>query len=460
MLKKIKLQNFKSFGEEQDIELAPLTLLYGPNSSGKSSIIQSLLMLKQTLEDRNQHAAPSFSGELIDLGSFKAAVHKHDIKKDISLDIEYISSLDVEEHIEKTSNKPTFGRDELRNLELNYSTYEADNDSVNYLKKMRFSCFRKNSEDKHVEFSVNNLKGKKFGVDRRSAFHIDTNGQDSLRKFIYKRLQNTQSGVTENKLIKTLESELNLSVDLNLPVYSMFSEGGEYVNAIFSQIFSEVKYKFEDIKYLGPLRSAPKRFYSNTNDGCNNIALKISENNNLLVGKINHWFEKFEILYEVSIEDVGNLVTGKILSIQLTDIRTKTVVTPADVGFGIGQVLPIIIESLANKNTIICVEQPEIHLHPRLQAHLADLFVESVMNNNQWIIETHSEALMLRLQRRIKDKTNKISSSHVKVSYVDCSEEGAYVTSLPLDDEGDFLKRWPDGFFDERLKEIFGGRND
>jgi Uncharacterized conserved protein len=71
MLKKIKLENFKSFGENQEVELAPLTLLYGPNSSGKSSIIQSLLLIKQSMENRNQHASPTFCGNLVDLGSFK-----------------------------------------------------------------------------------------------------------------------------------------------------------------------------------------------------------------------------------------------------------------------------------------------------------------------------------------------------------------------------------------------------
>ena len=129
-----------------------------------------------------------------------------------------------------------------------------------------------------------------------------------------------------------------------------------------------------------------------------------------------------------------------------------------DVGFGIGQVMPIITEAVVSKNTTICVEQPEIHLHPKLQAHLADLFIDSVnakKNNNQWIIETHSEALMLRIQKRIRQE--RINKSLVKVYYVISDTEGSKIIDLPLDDEGDFTELWPEGFFEERLNDLFGG---
>ncbi|WP_342608792.1 AAA family ATPase [Vibrio tritonius] len=456
MFKKIKIENFKSFGSEQTINLAPLTLLYGPNSSGKSSIIQSILLIKQSLENRNIHAAPTFSGKMIDLGSFNNVVHKHNIDKDIYLEVEYESSLDIEDHIEKTSNNPIFGKKDLRGLGLKYSNYSIGSESVNYLSNISYSCVQNKSGLKLIYFDIINLKKRKFEVDRDSSFCLSTAGQENLRKYISNRVKRNSINVTENQIIKALDSELNISIDLNLPVHSMFADGGEYINTTFTQIFSETKYKFEEIKYLGPLRSAPKRFYSRANDGTDNIALKLSRDNDDIIKRINYWFEKFEIPYELKVENIGNYVTGSILSIQLIDKRTNTIVTPADVGFGIGQVLPIIIEALINNNTTICVEQPEIHLHPRLQAHLADLFLESISRNNQWIIETHSEALLLRIQRRIRNKSKNISLDQIKVSYIDCSECGAQVLELPMDDEGDFLVRWPDGFFEERLTEQLG----
>lgn len=143
----------------------------------------------------------------------------------------------------------------------------------------------------------------------------------------------------------------------------------------------------------------------------------------------------------------------------MKDRRNNVVVSPLDVGFGIGQILPIIIEGLIRKQSIICVEQPEIHLHPKLQAELAEFFAETC-DKNLWIIETHSEALMLRIQKLIRSK-KKINGKilqpkDVSILYVlpsKTSDEGAQVVQIRLDEEGDFIDFWPEGFFEERIKE-------
>ena len=208
------------------------------------------------------------------------------------------------------------------------------------------------------------------------------------------------------------------------------------------------------------MRSSPKRFYSaETNqyskgEGKNNLGIELYKAIGYVKGPINRYLRQFEIPYELDASNIGNINSGDVISIELKDLRNNTIVTPSDVGFGIGQVLPIILESLISKNKILCVEQPEIHLHPKLQAHLADLFIDSVNNNNQWIIETHSEALMLRIQRRIRE--GKISKEDVSVLYVDAGDHGAQITPLHLDNDGDFTVHWPNGFFEERLNEQMG----
>ena len=158
--------------------------------------------------------------------------------------------------------------------------------------------------------------------------------------------------------------------------------------------------------------------------------------------------------------------------------------TLADVGFGISQLLPIILQCLTpflrsgrrdlDKNISI-VQQPEIHLHPRLQAELADLFIESITpdisQNDQggqenslhwpkgsksgikWIIETHSEILLQRMLRRIRE--GRLSSSALKVIYVDPSEEGSSCIEMKVSAEGELLTPWPNGFFDSQLDEVF-----
>jgi len=195
------------------------------------------------------------------------------------------------------------------------------------------------------------------------------------------------------------------------------------------------------------LRSSPKRFYSaETNqyskgEGKNNLGIELYKAIGSVKGPINQYLRQFEIPYELDASNIGNINSGDVISIELKDLRNN-------------KVLPIILESLISKNKILCVEQPEIHLHPKLQAHLADLFIDSVNNNNQWIIETHSEALMLRIQRRIRE--GKISKEDVSVLYVDAGDHGAQITPLHLDNDGDFTVHWPNGFFEERLNEQVG----
>ncbi|MEO7993492.1 MAG: DUF3696 domain-containing protein, partial [bacterium] len=140
----------------------------------------------------------------------------------------------------------------------------------------------------------------------------------------------------------------------------------------------------------------------------------------------------------------------------------------SEVGFGVTQVLPILMAaSRVKPDSIIIVEQPEIHLHPRAQANLADVFLESLCadetervsvgleGRGQWILETHSEALMLRFQKRIREK--RLRPEDLSVLYVKPSPEGSTITQLRLDDDGEFIDEWPDGFFEESYDELFGG---
>ena len=104
----------------------------------------------------------------------------------------------------------------------------------------------------------------------------------------------------------------------------------------------------------------------------------------------------------------NNLIASRKDQLQelvIVDKRSKTIVSHRDVGIGISQVLPVIVYSYASENNLIAVEQPEIHLHPALQADLGDVFIQSALgeNKNRFILESHSEHLLLRLMRRIRE---------------------------------------------------------
>jgi hypothetical protein len=142
----------------------------------------------------------------------------------------------------------------------------------------------------------------------------------------------------------------------------------------------------------------------------------------------------------------------------LFDERTKTVVTHRDVGIGISQVLPVLVAAYGSEGKLIAMEQPEIHLHPALQAELGDVFIEAALGErrNTFILETHSEHLILRLMRRIRE--GKISPDDIGVVFVEPLAHGSRFVELRIDEEGDFIDEWPGGFFEESFNEKFGGR--
>lgn len=153
----------------------------------------------------------------------------------------------------------------------------------------------------------------------------------------------------------------------------------------------------------------------------------------------------------------------KIRDLRLNDSTNEVDVTHRDVGIGISQLIPIVVHALSQSNSLIAIEQPELHLHPALQTKLGDLFIHSALgkNGNRFIIETHSEHLILRILRRIRETTLDqlpdgelpLRPQDVCVLYVQRTEGGSEVVELPVTEDGDFEQDWPEGFFDERFEE-------
>jgi predicted ATPase len=149
----------------------------------------------------------------------------------------------------------------------------------------------------------------------------------------------------------------------------------------------------------------------------------------------------------------------------LFDKRSRTTVSHRDVGIGISQVLPVLVNCYALKEKIIAMEQPEIHLHPGLQAELSDVFIESALgeNKNTLLIETHSEHLLLRIMRRMREtKEGKLPEGclpvhpeDVMVLFVEPDGSRSIVREMPLNERGELVKAWPGGFFEEGLREVF-----
>lgn len=168
---------------------------------------------------------------------------------------------------------------------------------------------------------------------------------------------------------------------------------------------------------------------------------------------------------EQAVDFWASKLPRKLRDLALRDLKNNVVVTTRDVGMGISQLIPVVVHALAERQTMIAVEQPELHLHPALQAKLGDLFIESAMgpNQNQFVLETHSEHLILRVLRRIRESCGDdppqdrpaIRPEDVCVLYIQPGENGSQIIELPVTEDGDFARPWPNGFFDERSDELF-----
>ena len=533
MLREYQLTNFKAFGEKVTIPIRPLTLIFGANSSGKSSIFQSLLLLKQTLEEaKNPHTALLPKGSLVDLGSYKDFVHRHETERHFEFwarfDLEIPLFLSPDEKIREAALGVLFtyskealaladpwavalalnvGDDAQKILEIAAPGWGLGYDTQHVMETVRFSSKSK------LEFWGrwwNALHSCYTGNDpeyRDLAFLLSKNsdgghiipGLESNR--IKERLRTIERSKIKEALCSELEDALQRGAEeihqLDIPTYQNFlpehsSERidfsssdlsnlmGTWMSLPRNRILSRFRANLESLIYLGPLRNPPKRVYEYSGDTTEyagqsgeHLPSILFENPDLLE-KINADLERLGVQYVLKLsrpqhEEDASL--SNVFSLRLLDKNTGTEISLRDVGFGISQVLPIVAQAeLCEKKTLL-IEQPEIHLHPAHQAELGDLFIRSakkrgnpfLKRGNTFLLETHSEHLLLRILRRIRETTEDelpdgfpgIRPEDVAVLYVEPGEKGARVIEIPVTEDGEFDRPWPQGFFPERAKELF-----
>jgi len=153
------------------------------------------------------------------------------------------------------------------------------------------------------------------------------------------------------------------------------------------------------------------------------------------------------------------------VELRLHDPKNRIWTALQDVGVGVSQSLPLILESFAQWEKLIAIEQPELHLHPALQAELGDVFIESALgeNKNNFLLETHSEHLLLRIMRRMRQTFEgtlpegipAVRPDDVALLYVSPGADGAVVQEIGLNERGELIKGWPGGFFEEGFNEMF-----
>jgi AAA15 family ATPase/GTPase len=535
MLFQYSLENFKAFSKPDPLSIRPITLIFGQNSSGKSSILQSLLLIKQSIEEaENPETLLLPKGNLVDLGGYREFIHRHDVKQPFSFKL----IIDTEESPFRFPSFIENGGIKLKYVGLQVQM-KYDEISSNALLD-RLTVFVEDFENPLVTLSAEKSKevqSPQFGYgigpasskfSLRTSFinwnhpfwvklwnHYQSRAQQtsgSLQKrqeFLRKRISDGR--IEKTSELKRRERELK-SVEETIAKLSNFTfetacaefkkvilrqliscfgfipttvnDSGEsesmfdalvderwtpgqfkpnFVAGLLLNIGFSLRQFIENTIYIGPLRDYPERHYiysGNLSDHVGKTGKMVPDvlfKNPEVLNSVNRQLERFNLRYELKVRSSGNdeVEMHDVFALRLVDKGTNVSASILDVGFGISQVLPIVVQAMLSKKKTLLIEQPEIHLHPRLQADLGSLLAECIKTpyENRFIVETHSQHMMLRIQNLIKNRT--ISNKDVSVIYVDRTDDGSDCLELRLDEEGDFIDQWPQGFFEEGYREIF-----
>jgi hypothetical protein len=223
---------------------------------------------------------------------------------------------------------------------------------------------------------------------------------------------------------------------------------------------SEITDRLDQVSYIGPLRERPQRSYVISGETPPDVGTRgqfapeiVFRNRDARKRRaVSRWLAAFDLPPTVHFRDLGE----GIFSLRLRGTKTDLPVNLADTGFGVSQVLPLIVQgTYGEEGGLIVAEQPEIHLNPRQQSKLADLFVEIASTDRGVLVETHSEHLVTRLRRLMADK--KITSEQVALYFVEREGSESRVREIDIRDNGHIRREdWPRGFFEEGLREAVG----
>ena len=367
MITHILVKNFKSWADSGEVPLAPLTGFFGTNSSGKSSLLQMLLLLKQTIGSEDV----LFFGDessLVNLGSFGDVIHGHDTNETLTLE---------------------------------------------------FGC-----KPRHpLRISVPDVNAN----GRSDSFTFSTSIREEMGR---------------------LRSEV-----LGAPP------------AAFENQLTHVY-------YLGPTRVHPQRHYHWNGEhpvemglcGDEAIAallsarvrqLKTCHNGNgvPIEARVSAWLQKMELAHDFWLGPNG-ASDNSTYEVRIQKTPTSARVTLADIGYGLADLLPILVHCYyVPEGSTLILEQPGIHLHPQAQAQLADLFLEVIAERHlQILIESHSEQLLTRLQRRIAEK--KVAQDTIALYFCRNTDDASTIEKLEVDELGD-IHNWPEYFFGNVMGDMF-----
>lgn len=558
----LTLTNFRSFKDTQSIDFAKLTLLFGPNSVGKSTILLALFYLQHILKNGqcDPQRIDALGGKYV--GGFKNLVHCRDLDKSITIKLEY----DKEGAIGTTYGRTLTMLNDMENLDgslllledqasqtetvaLEWVISWSESRQTAYVEKYSVWLNGEHLATTHSDAGLNNPLLEELKLAHpllRTSDHdewLDELNAEGFSSLLHREISSqmqfgfkSQTGALPT-LGRVLETSLSLESTLTTAIIN------EALSEVLVAPLDDLLRYLDDSVCIGPLRKIsdatyqpnpyPKqgdwydgtacwdelsavnyardlsinRWLSPTHLGIGYqlaYATKSSADSYFLVDQPNCMEDMLalksvlgdQIAFAVSrgnlsenpeaenqtvdnlnpkqleiVAPMSGLYLGKEehknLSIVLWDTTLKLSVTSADVGVGVSQVVPLLVAAHKVNQGLVACEQPELHIHPRIQVGLGDVLTQPAgtrpfLTNPQYLIETHSEHLILRVLKRIRQTVDEelpegftqVKNTDVSILYLEPTEEGIVVRRIRIDEEGEFIDRWPHGFFSERREEL------
>jgi predicted ATPase len=436
MLTQIRIQNFKAWEDTGYVDLARLNVLFGANSAGKTSIPQFLRMLRRTVESSDRRRALHLSAEL---GSFQDVLHKHDLSRALMFELKWRPASPLE-------LRDPAGKLNLSATDLHFAaTIMPDAHQQPVLKSFNYTAMGSGKKvrvgmkqsDKPGEydlvaegFRAKRQKGRAWKLP--APYHFNGFPDEVIRYF-----QNT-----------AFVADLTLSLQEQL-------RSIEYVGPIRQEAKPLYDWAGEDVRHVGAHGEQVVEAILAARDRKYNVAKhKHRTSLNDLVAS------RLDTLGLTTAFEVRPIAKGrKEYEVRLCTRDGLPNVRLTDVGFGISQVLPVIVECFcAPPRSVVIFEQPEIHLHPRVQANLADVFIEAIgaredgePRDVQLIIESHSEHLLRRFQRRVAEEL--LPQTDAAFYFVNNAAGAARLHPLKLDIFGN-IHNWPEEFFGDDMEDV------
>jgi len=483
--------------------MANITGFFGTNSSGKTAILQFLLMLKQTVESSDRQRILYMGGDnqsYVDLGTSYDLIHQHILPGTISFSLTWkppIFKPKLElfagriDSIKERKNSlgffnfnPLYSKEyshiqfeskiniNIDNIQIKKMTYQYHLDDIwtnldyhlendNFLKTFMIPLLKKRDDKDFLNETLSKIDYKlnKLAKSVKICMHLTSNNSYQLSTYISNFEDDTKS------------LEISCQAPFNSYSFPKESKGNKeneeiielYQDLVFSNLEQSFENLFQNLYYLGPVREYPSRIYRWSGEKPQDVGkrgewtiaalLAAQKSDPEILEKIASWLRELNLIHSFDIQPI--VAHRQEYEVKIRRTPNSSEVSLTDVGFGVSQILPVLVLCYyVPEGASIILEQPEIHLHPSAQMGLADILIQvSKTRKLQIILESHSEHLLRRLQRRIAEE--EFSNEDVALYFCSTDQEGkSNLTPLEVDQFGN-INNWPDNFFGDEMGDLF-----